>query len=112
MNLSRIVTFKLTATLVGALGLLLSGTAQAQNCGVAVAATMISPANGSTLPGASATFTWNAGTCVTTYLLSVGTSPGGSDISSTNAGTNLTATVANLPIDGRIIYVRLSSVIL
>jgi len=73
---------------------------------------MISPANGSTLPGASATFTWNAGTCVSNYVLYVGSSPGGRDIATTNAGTNLTATVANLPTDGRIIYVRLASVIL
>ena len=45
------------------------------------------------------------------YWLHVGSSPGGTNLSSLDLGINLSATVAGLPTDGRPVYVRLWSVI-
>jgi hypothetical protein len=71
MSLLRLNTFKFTATLAGALGLLLAGNAHAQ-CGGAIAATMITPANSSTLGGASVTFAGRlAPVSLSTHCLSV-----------------------------------------
>src|SRR5262249_45441567 len=74
-------------------------------------AVLTTPAPGSTLPSASATFGWNAGSGVTQYWLEIGTAAGGSDLFSASAGTNLSIAVNNLPTDGRTIYVRLWSLI-
>ena len=88
---------------------LLSGTWQyndytyGTNAGVA----LTSPAPGSTLAGSSATFTWTAGTANSQYWLYVGTTPGGSDVYNSSTGTNLSATVNGLPINGQTLYVRL-----
>ena len=79
-------------------------------CGTPAPATLTSPAAGSRL-GSSATFTWTAGTCVTSYALQIGSSLGASDIFSNAFGANLSGTVNNLPTDGRTIYVRLISTI-
>ena len=67
------------------------------------------PAPGTTLSGDSATFTWTAdGTTVDEWWLYVGSSLGGSDVYDSNSlGTNLSATVNGLPLDGRTLYVRL-----
>ncbi|MBV5328175.1 MAG: hypothetical protein JZU65_11150, partial [Chlorobium sp.] len=43
-------------------------------------ATMISPANASTLAGASQTFTWNPAAGANLYAVWVGTAPGAHDI--------------------------------
>src|SRR5205807_4888925 len=43
------------------------------------------------------------------YILLVGSSPGGGDIAFMNAGTATSATVNNIPTDGRTIYVTLYS---
>ena len=66
-----------------------------------------SPVGGSTLTGASTTFTWSAGTGVSQYKLAIGSTAGGSDLYAGNEGTRLTKTVT-LPTDGRTIYVQLS----
>jgi len=64
----------------------------------------------STLPGTSVTFTWSTGHGATQYSLSVGTTgPGSFDVYSQPPGTNLSAVVTGLPVDGRTIYVRLST---
>lgn len=76
-----------------------------------VKASLTAPAAGSTLSGASATFQWNTGTAVSRYYLFVGLWTGGNTIASQDMGTNQTATVANLPVDGSTIYVRLWSYI-
>ena len=70
-------------------------------------ATMISPVPGSTLTGASTTFTWNANLSgVTGYYLWAGTTPGGLDL--VNIGPLLgTSATVNLPTNGSTIYVRL-----
>ncbi len=76
----------------------------------AAAATMTSPAPGSTLTGATTTFTWTAGTGATGYYLWVGTTPGGYDLANVGIPSGTSATV-NLPTNGAPIYVRLNSVI-
>ncbi|HSC71939.1 MAG TPA: hypothetical protein VLH58_11330, partial [Candidatus Methylomirabilis sp.] len=70
---------------------------------------MLTPTPGTTLSGASVTFTWSAGTGVTEYWLAVGTSPGMGDLYSASQGAAASATVAGLPTDGRFLYVRLES---
>jgi hypothetical protein len=72
--------------------------------------TITSPANGSTLNGASATFQWTAGGGKQ-FSLFVGTSFGASDIYSANQGTNLSVTVNSLPTNGSTLYVRLWTLI-
>jgi accessory colonization factor AcfC len=69
-------------------------------------AVITTPAKGSTFPGASATFSWTAESGSTRYVLYVGSTAGGRDITSLQTG-DLSATVSNLPTDGRQIYVTL-----
>ena len=69
------------------------------------------PAPGSTLAGSTATFRWSAGTAVARYFLFVGLWQGGNTIFSQDMNTALEATVANLPVDGSTVYVRLWSYI-
>jgi hypothetical protein len=71
-------------------------------------ATMQSPAPGSTLPGASVTFTWDSGTDVTEYWLQVSATPVGYELLSQPVA-GLSQTVAGLPTDGRTLYVHLWS---
>ena len=67
------------------------------------------PTPGSTLTGASTTFTWTAGTGgVTGYYLHIGTSPGTGDLVNMSVGTNTSATVT-LPTTGATIYVQLET---
>lgn len=80
--------------------------------GTASAATMISPANATTLAGASQAFTWtNSGASL--YQLQIGTTPGAADIGifppAGAAATTITAT--GLPLNGSTVYVRLLSLI-
>jgi len=71
-------------------------------------AVLTSPAPGTTLPGAVATFNWSAGAGALQYSLSVGTTgPGSFNVYSQGQGTNLSATVNRLPVDGSPVYVRL-----
>ena len=76
---------------------------------IAVPAAMLTPANGSTLPGASATFTWNTGTNVSEYWLWVGTAPGTYNLYDVNQYLNTSTTVPGLPTNGQPVYVRLYS---
>jgi hypothetical protein len=69
------------------------------------------PPNGSTLGGSSQTFTWSTGNSVSNYTLSIGSTPGGTDIYTANEGTNTQDTVNTLPTNGQTIYVTLTSVI-
>ena len=77
----------------------------------ALPAAMSSPAPSSTLAGSSQTFTWTTGNSVSSYTLSVGSTPGGTDIYTQNEGTNTSATVNNLPTNGQTLYITLTSVI-
>jgi hypothetical protein len=72
-----------------------------------VKAVITAPTKGSTLTGSTVTFTWSAETGgANLYYLYVGSSAGAGDLGSV-ATSNLSATVNNLPIDGRPIYVTL-----
>jgi uncharacterized cupredoxin-like copper-binding protein len=74
-------------------------------------AAMTSPTPGTTLPGASATFTWSAGTA-TQYHLEVGsTAVGSNNLFSANTGTALSQLVTGLPTAGGNVYVRLWSLV-
>ena len=71
---------------------------------------MISPVDGSVLPGSSETFTWSAeGAVVTNWRLEIGTTPGGSDILRKNFASGETSElVTGLPTDGSLVYVTLN----
>lgn len=87
------------------------GTVQTHTDYVLTAATqavLVSPAAGVTLSGATATFTWTAGTEATNYTLWLGSTGVGSD-NLYNSGqiTGTSATVSGLPTNGKTIYARL-----
>jgi hypothetical protein len=94
-----VTTYNFVATLTG------SGT---DPCLGPTTATMIDPVPGSTLTGATTTFTWGAGRCAGAYWLDVGNAKGIGDISAGQLpSTTLSKTVSGIPTDGRTIYVRL-----
>ena len=70
---------------------------------------LTSPSPGSTLSGASSTFTWTApGQTVQEWWLYIGTTEGGNDLyDSGSLGVQETVTVTNLPTDGSRLYVEL-----
>ena len=71
------------------------------------AASIASPASGSTLPGASANFSWNAAGGALEYFFYAGTSVGANNITGKSAGTATNTSVTNLPTNGGTVYVRL-----
>lgn len=75
----------------------------------ATKATLSSPANGSTLTAASASFVWNPGTGASAYWLYVGSSVGAKNYydSGSLGSAVLGRSASGLPIDGSTIYVRL-----
>lgn len=72
---------------------------------------LVSPAPGSTLPGATATFTWSPGVRVEKFWLFVGTSLGNNNIYGGDQGTSTSVTLSGLPVNGQVLYVRLWSYI-
>jgi hypothetical protein len=72
-------------------------------------ATLLSPPDGSTLTATQQTFTWSAGTGVSSYRLDIGTSLGGSDVYTSGTTSALSAVAAGLPADGRTLRARISS---
>src|SRR6266436_10149835 len=72
------------------------------------AAQISTPVAGSTFSSSSVTFSWTVGGA-TNYALLVGSSLYGHDIYSSGVTNALSATVNNIPIDGRTIYVTLAS---
>jgi hypothetical protein len=70
-----------------------------------------SPAPGSTLTSSTVMFSWTAGTGVTQYHLSIGTTTGGTNIYSLNQGASQSVAVSGLPTNGGTLYVRLWSLI-
>jgi hypothetical protein len=69
---------------------------------------MVSPTPGSTFTSSSVTFNWTAGSA-TAYALFVGSSSTMADIYNSGVIHSLSATVTNMPTDGRTIYVTLAS---
>jgi hypothetical protein len=84
-------------------------TAGGSSCGSPAAATITSPTPNSTFPGATVTFQWTSGTCVSQYYLYIGSAVGSNDIYGASQGTNQSLTLNFMPTDGRTIYVRLWS---
>lgn len=74
-----------------------------------VASQILSPAPSSVLAGSTATFSWSASPDALEYQLYVGTAPGTSNLFSRNMGALTQVTVAGLPTNGSIVYVRLST---
>lgn len=75
-----------------------------------IAAAMTSPATGSILPGASATFSWTPGSGVSAYQLYVGTVWNqASNIYNSGSIQNTSLTVTGLPNNGVFVYVTLFS---
>jgi hypothetical protein len=75
-------------------------------------ATMTSPAQGSTLSGSSATFTWTTGTGVSQYLIHVGTTgPGSYNVVNTGTLHTTSTTITGIPTTGATLNVRLYSFI-
>lgn len=70
-------------------------------------AAITSPANGSTLPGASTGFSWTAGTGALEYFLYAGTTQGSNNLFGASTGLNRSATISNLPTNGSTVWVRL-----
>src|SRR5262249_22065027 len=68
---------------------------------------MTTPPPGSALSGTAVTFGWSAGSSVSQYWLQVGTTPGGHDLYTQSAGTNLSAIVNGLAGDRSTLDVRL-----
>ncbi|HVL68448.1 MAG TPA: fibronectin type III domain-containing protein [Vicinamibacterales bacterium] len=75
------------------------------------AARIVSPAETSTLPGPTATFTWDAGIGAQFYWVNVGSVAGGYEYYSNFVGATRAVTVHGLPLDGRPVWVRLLSYI-
>jgi hypothetical protein len=73
---------------------------------------LTSPAPGSTLTGASIKFTWSALTGVSAYDLHLSAvSPGGYDLYVSGHVTTTSATVKDIPVNGKTIYARLYSIV-
>ncbi len=70
-------------------------------------ATFSSPAPGSTLPGATATFSWSPASGALEYFVYLGRTPGSNNIVGRSVGTATSTTVTNIPTDGSTIYARL-----
>ena len=75
--------------------------------GVNTKAVMTSPASGSTLNGASVTFTWSAASGAVAYWLDVGSAQGQGNIFGQNVGLATSQTVSGIPTDGSTVYVKL-----
>jgi hypothetical protein len=68
---------------------------------------MTSPAPGSALPGSTVTFEWSPGVGALRYWLSVGTTPGGTQIYDADQGLAVSRTVTGIPTDGATVHVLL-----
>jgi FtsP/CotA-like multicopper oxidase with cupredoxin domain len=103
-------TYTLTAKAFDSLGATGVSSPVTVTVTVTSLATMTTPASGSVLTGVSQAFTWTAGSATQTQLW-VGSTLGGFNLGATAPGTATTATIAGLPADGSIVYVRLWSLI-
>jgi hypothetical protein len=74
-------------------------------------AELIAPAPRSTLTTTAVSMAWTGGVGVTRYWVYVGSAPGAADHVNRDMASNLSATVVDLPRDGRTLYVRLWSLI-
>jgi hypothetical protein len=98
------------------LGTLINGTWRSNSYTYSASAAparsvLLSPATGSTLTSASATFTWSAGSAVTLYQFTLGSTLGGNDLYSSGQVTATSVNVTGLPTTGSPIYATLSSLV-
>lgn len=70
-------------------------------------ASISSPTPGSTLSGASVTFSWAGVSGALEYFVYAGTSAGANNITGRSTGTTTSTTITNLPTTGGAVYVRL-----
>lgn len=91
-------------------GACVDGTGPCEEQGGTNPPTMVSPAPGATLTSSTVTFYWAAASGATSYQIWAGTSAGAHDLGVV-ATTDLSATLTNLPIDGRTLYVKLCALI-
>lgn len=77
--------------------------------GTRAKAEMTSPADSTTLPSGSETFTWSAGAGCTQYSLQVGSGIGSGRYFNSGITTDTSADVTTLPVDGTPVYARLWS---
>ncbi|ABF41776.1 hypothetical protein Acid345_2775 [Candidatus Koribacter versatilis Ellin345] len=96
-----------SATVAG--GSASGGTANDPTTVASPTAIMLNPTPGTTLPGASTTFTWTAGASATAYSLYIGSTPGAHDLGYVYAGSSLSTDVNNLPTGGGTVYLTLYS---
>jgi len=75
--------------------------------GASSIAKMITPANGSTLPGSTVTFKWSAATGAQQYWIYAGTQAGAHDVLSQSAALSTTFTMYGLPTTGKPLYITL-----
>ena len=75
--------------------------------GVNTKAVITSPASGSTLSGASVTFTWSAASGAVAYWLDVGSAQGQGNIFGQNVALATSQTVNGIPTNGSTVYVKL-----
>lgn len=74
-----------------------------------VQAAITSPPNGLPLTASSATFTWSNPAGATGYSLLIGSQAGGSNYFNKDFGTSTSGTVTGLPVDGSVLFVRLTT---
>ncbi len=72
-----------------------------------VKAAVTSPAPGSTLPGATTTFSWTTGSGALEYFVYAGATAGSNSYFGRSTGLSTSQSVANLPVNGSTVYVRL-----
>jgi hypothetical protein len=70
-------------------------------------AKMITPADGSTLPGSTVTFKWSPATGAQQYWIYAGSQPGGNNLLSQSAALSTVFTMSNLPTTGQPLYITL-----
>ena len=73
------------------------------------AAQLLTPASGATFGSSVQSFSWSAGTGVTSYKISVGSTPGSSNFYAGAETLAQSAVVGGLPVNGSQVFVRLSS---
>ena len=74
-----------------------------------VRAQLLTPATGASFASSAQSFTWSAGSGVTSYRLDLGTASGGSDIRAGVESAAQSAYVTGLPVNGSTVWVRLWS---
>ena len=70
---------------------------------------LVFPRQGAVLLGSTVMFTWTSGKGNTTFDLWLGSSPDAADIFDRRDGPGTSQVVDNIPLDGRPVYVRLTS---